>query len=41
MQEKYRKKLFQMITFVVVFSVSLFIFINWNAIEKFVIQLFK
>jgi len=41
MQEKTKKELIRMITFLVVFVISILIFSNWNSIEKFVMQLFK
>lgn len=41
MEKENKKKLLQVISFVVVFSISLFIFSNWHTIEKFVFQLFK
>ncbi len=41
MQEKTKKELIRMISFFVVFILSILIFYNWNSIEKFVFQLFK
>jgi len=41
MQEKSKKELIRMISFLVVLVLSILIFSNWNAIEKFVFQLFK
>ncbi len=41
MQEKSKKELVRMISFLVVLVLSILIFSNWDTIEKFVFQLFK